>query len=69
MLLNEDAYISVKNAAGMTSLMIASQRGHLDVVPALKNWPVTMFIVVLQELVVYHLLDIMSFFDLVEYIG
>ena len=49
--------------------MIASQRGHLDVVPALKNWPVTMFIVVLQELVVYHLLDIMSFFDLVEYIG
>ena len=40
-----------------------------EIVQVLKRWPLTMLIVVLQELVVYHLLDCESFSDFNEYFG
>lgn len=62
--------INFNFAGGMkTHREIALGNGHLEVSTTLTNWPVTMAIVAMQELVVYHLLDFASFIDLFEYIG
>jgi hypothetical protein len=39
------------------------------VVDILQKWPTTMWMLILQDLVVYHLLDTESFIDLLEYYG
>ena len=69
LLLNHGANIHDMNDKGETAMMCAVKKGHTKVIKILRNWPVTMTILVLQELVVYHLLDIISYNDLFEYIG
>ena len=56
-----------KGAYLMTSIRSASQRGHNNVVAVLQKWPVTMFIIMLQELLVYNQLDFGSIVDLFEF--
>lgn len=69
MLLHRGAKINAINERRETALDCALSEGHTKVIKILRNWLVTMAIVVLQELVVYHLLDIISFNDLFEFIG
>ena len=42
---------------------------NLRTINIFQKWPITMFIVVLKELVVYHLLDCDSFRDLLQYMA
>jgi ankyrin repeat protein len=69
MLLHRGANINAMNEDRGTALCCALWKGRAKVIKILINWPVTMAILVLQELVVYHLLDIISYNDLFEFIG
>ena len=69
LLLNRGANIHDMNDKGETAMTCAVLQGNSKVIEILENWPVTMAILVLQELVVYHLLDIISYNDLFEFIG
>jgi hypothetical protein len=47
-------------------LKIVEKLKNNDIIDILKIWHITMLIIVLQELYVYHLLD-MCLFDFMEY--
>ena len=49
--------------------MAASKHEYIEIVKVLKKWPLTMLIIVLQELYVYHILHCESFIDFNEYFG
>ena len=51
----------------ITPIMVAYKCGHNKISKVLENWPLTMLIIVLQELVVYHLLDFSSFIEFIQY--
>jgi ankyrin repeat protein len=61
--------INDKNKYNRTSIIEASKNKNIDIVEVLEKWPVTMCIIVLQELVVYHVLDCQSFIDFNQYFG
>ena len=55
--------------AGWTARSVAKQRNHNNIVDAIDWWPVTMWIIILQDLMVYHQLDALCTRDLLQYIG
>jgi ankyrin repeat protein len=69
LLLSCGANINDNNKHNRTPIMEASKHGYIEIVEVLQKWPLTMFILVLQELVVYHVLDCESFIDFNEYFG
>ena len=38
-----------------------------EICKLLENWPLTMLIIVLQELIIYHVLDCESYIDFIQY--
>ena len=50
-----------------SALSFALRRSYIDVVEVLQKWPLTMLIIVLQELIVYHVLDCESYIDFLQY--
>jgi hypothetical protein len=48
---------------------LASRRHYMNVVKVLQKWPLSMCIIVLQELLVYHHFDCESYIDFLEYFG
>jgi len=69
LLLLKGANINDKNKYNRTPIMEASKNNNIQIVKVLQKWPLTMFIVILQELVVYHVLDCESFIDFYQYFG
>jgi ankyrin repeat protein len=69
LLLSCGANINDKNKYNRTPIMAASKHGYIEIVKVLEKWPLSMLIIVLQELVVYHILDCSSFIDFNEYFG
>jgi len=69
LLLSKGANINDKNKYNRTPIMEAYKNKNIEIVEVLQKWPLTMLIIVLQELVVYHLLDCESFIDFNEYFG
>ena len=69
LLLSKGANINNKNKYNRTPIMEAYKNENIEVIKILKRWHLTMFIVVLQELVLYHTLDCESFIDFNEYFG
>ena len=67
LLLSNGANINQKNKYNRTPIMEAYKNNKIKVIEILKKWPLTMLIIVLQELVVYHLLDCESFIDFYQY--
>ena len=67
LLLLNGANIYDKNRDDETCLMEAFNEGRIEVVEVLQKWPLTMLIIVLQELFIYHYLDSESFIDFFEY--
>ena len=47
--------------------MEACKHGYIEIVEVLQKWPLTMLIIVLQELVVYNILDFESLIDFYQY--
>ena len=58
-----------KDVWGYKSITIESLKGRKEVVSVFEKWPLTMLIVVLQELQVYHLTDCESCIELLEFFG
>jgi ankyrin repeat protein len=69
LLLSKGANINNKNKYNRTPIMEAYKNNKIEVIKILKRWPLTMLIIVLQELVVYNSLDFDSFIDFNEYFG
>jgi ankyrin repeat protein len=70
LLLSRGADINVQNRDGYTAIMEASYFGYTAVVEVFEKWPVTMAIILLQELRCYELLDDMSYLiDFIEFFG
>lgn len=67
LLLSKGANIYDKIKGENTCLIQAIRYQNFNGIELLKKWPLTMFIVVLQELFVYHILDCISFIDFYEY--
>lgn len=70
LLVSRGADINVQNRDGYSAIMEASHFGYTEVVEVLEKWPVTMAIILLQELRCYHLLVDMSYLiDFIEFFG
>ena len=67
LLLSKGANIYQKNKYNRTPIMEAYKNNKINVIEILKKWPLTMLIIVLQELSVYHILDCESFIDFYQY--
>jgi ankyrin repeat protein len=68
LLLSKGANINQKNKYNRrTPIMEAYKNNNIEVIKILKRWPLTMIIIVLQELVVYHNLDCEFFIDFYQY--
>jgi hypothetical protein len=67
LLLLNGANIYDKNRYGETCLMEAFNKGRIEVVELLQKWPLSMLMIVLQELFVYNILDCEFFSDFYEY--
>jgi hypothetical protein len=66
-LLLHGANINDIDSYGNNAMTYAFNYRHTEVVEVLQKWPLTMLIIVLQELFIYHLLDCSSFIDFYEY--
>ena len=69
LLLGRGANIHEEDDYGDTAIRMAIDEDHGDIVATLQRWPVTMWILVMQDLMVYHHLDCESTQDLLQYIG
>jgi len=67
LLLSKGANINQKNKYNRTPIMEAYKNKNIEVIKILKRWHLTMLIIILQELVVYHTLDCESFIDFYQY--
>ena len=68
-LLKYGANIYEETIYGFNSINIASNFNNLNIIDIFNKWSLTMLIIVLQELYIYHMLDCSSYIDIYEYIG
>lgn len=69
MLISIGANMHKPNKSFRSAFYLAYMFNEFEIVSILRNWPVTMVIVVMQELFVYNQVDVTSFCDLFEFIG
>ena len=69
LLLAAGADLHPANNIGVTPLQMATGSNHKEVVATIRKWRVSMAILVLSELVIYHHFDVTSIIDLWEYLG
>jgi hypothetical protein len=69
LLMSRGANINTMDNDGNTAIMSAIKEGNTETVEVLEKWPVTMAIIVLQELHCYNLFDMSYLYDLIDFLG
>jgi len=55
------------NSLTLATMFKVYNNNYIEIAKILKKWPLTMLIIVLQELIVYHVIDYSSFIDFIQY--